>query len=184
MSDQTKGDATMSERVRASSGASSSSTPKPRLKHAEVALERARAKNGSGRGWRRYVTALRRNQAAVNDALIDADRALVETAEWLREQSTSLASQAATRTAVSDLASLMQEQTERLSVLARDVGELASVVRQQGRLIEALQRKVELRAQLATEQEQRAELQRRQLVELERRLARSEQRHAGEAPVL
>src|SRR5205814_854234 len=61
---------------------------KPRLKHAQAAVGRALLKNESARGWPRFLRGIRRNQETINDSLIRAVRALLETLEWLRNHFT------------------------------------------------------------------------------------------------
>jgi len=59
---------------------------KPRLKQAQAAVGRAFQKNENARGWPRFLRGLRRNQETINDSLIRAARALLETVEWLRNR--------------------------------------------------------------------------------------------------
>lgn len=58
---------------------------KPRLRHAKDGLDRAAIKNEVSHGWPRLLRVLRRNQGAVNEGLIKATGAVLETSEWLRE---------------------------------------------------------------------------------------------------
>ena len=57
---------------------------KPHLKRAHGALERAVMKNDGVSRWPRFLRGLRRNQGAINEALIRSVGAVVETVEWLR----------------------------------------------------------------------------------------------------
>lgn len=57
---------------------------KPRLKQIENALDRASAKNGVNGSWPRFVRTFWRNQEAINEALIKATRAFLETVDWMR----------------------------------------------------------------------------------------------------
>lgn len=58
---------------------------KPRLKSAKDGLNRAAIKNKVSHGWPSFLRVFRRNQGAVNEGLIKATGAVIETSEWLRE---------------------------------------------------------------------------------------------------
>src|SRR2546423_15658550 len=56
---------------------------KPRLKRARGAIERAAMQNDGARRWPRFLPGLRRNQGAINEALVRAVCAAIQTIESL-----------------------------------------------------------------------------------------------------
>src|SRR4051794_27963686 len=161
--------------------------PKPRLKHIQVALDRATAKNKNAPGWPRLVASLRRNQSAINEALIAANAALLETAEWLRNRVASLESEVANQPFAPLLAPPLPAQSaaaEPSNNVQQRLYEIGSLLREQDSRIASLGRKLDQRARLATEEEQRVDQLRRQLLELAAKLEQSEQRTLDERRLL
>jgi SAM-dependent methyltransferase len=152
---------------------------KPRLKRARVALDRASSKNASAPGWPRFLRRLRRNQGAINEALIQIAAAFLETLEWLHKKMALLDLRFA------DLSKGSQEQRrqlqQQLDLRARQIAEQdgrADTLRKQ---LAELDQKLEQQARRATEDEVAAAQLRRQLLELEGRLERSlDERQHGE----
>jgi O-antigen chain-terminating methyltransferase len=162
---------------------------KPRLKHALVALERAGNKNEQGRGWPRFLRAIRRNQAAVNQSLIQGLRALIETGIWMREHFSLLDSRTTeqgrcAREQQAALAQLNQrqeesyrhaaEQMQRAEQLGQQLvaldSKLSKALERQHRQMSELDRNFEERRRLAAEQEQRIAEHQNQLIGLSYKL--------------
>jgi SAM-dependent methyltransferase len=141
---------------------------KPRLKRARVQLDRASSKNGGARGWPRFLRGLRRNQSAVNEALIRVASALLETLEWVHKKVALLDARFA------DLSRGSQEQQhqfqQQLELRARQIGEQEGRAAAQRQQLVELDRKLEQQARRATEDEVVAAQQRQQLSDQERRL--------------
>jgi SAM-dependent methyltransferase len=62
------------------------SEAKPRLKYVQRAVDRAAAKSEVSGKWPRFLRRIRRNQEAVNEAVISALQKLLETNTWMREK--------------------------------------------------------------------------------------------------
>jgi O-antigen chain-terminating methyltransferase len=141
---------------------------KPRLKRARVELDRASSKNGGARGWPRFLRGLRRNQSAVNEALIRVASAFLETLEWVHKKVALLDARFA------DLSRGSQEQQQQfqqqLDLRAHQIAEQERRAVAQRQQLAEFDRKLEQHARRATEEEVVAVQQRQQLIERERRL--------------
>jgi SAM-dependent methyltransferase len=139
---------------------------KPRLKHAQVALDRASSKNAGTSGWPRFLQGLRRNQGAVNEALIKVAGAVLETLEWVHKKVALVDARFA------DLSRGSQEQQrqfqQQLDSRVRQAAEQEGRAAAQREQLAEVDRKLEHQARRATEEEVVAAQQRRQLIEQER----------------
>jgi len=132
---------------------------KPHLKRARGALERAVMKNDGVSRWPRFLRGVRRNQGAINEALIRAVGAVVETVEWLRRSFVLLESRVGDQNRRSERhAHHLAELTRQLEIRARQ----AEGQRQQ---IGEIERRIEQQARQANVQEKRRAEERDQFTE-------------------
>jgi SAM-dependent methyltransferase len=156
---------------------------KPRLKRAQGALERAVMKNDGVRRWPRFLRGLRRNQSAINEALIRAVGAVVETVEWLRRNFVLLENRVGDQNRRSERhAHHLAELTRQLEIRARQAGVQEGRLEWQRQQIGEIERRIEQQARHATAEEQRRaeernrfiEEQQKQFLELSSKLLRGE----------
>jgi O-antigen chain-terminating methyltransferase len=132
---------------------------KPRLKRARGALERAVMKNDGVRRWPRFLRGLRRNQSAINEALIRAVGAVVETVEWLRQNFVLLERR------VGDQSRRSERHAHHLAELTRQLEIRARQAEGQRQQIGRIERRIEQQARRATAEEQRRAEERKRFIE-------------------
>jgi SAM-dependent methyltransferase len=123
-------------------------------------------KNDGVRRWPRFLRGLRRNQGAINEALIRAVGAVVETVEWLRRNFVVLDSRVGDQSRRSDRhAHHLAELTRQLEIRVHQAGVQAGRLEGQRQQIGEIERRIEQQARHATAEEQRRAEERNRFIE-------------------